>query len=712
MNRVQTAKLNAIDITCLPTLPQILFRLLDACASSDRNMHEIADLVRQDAALAARVVAIAASPAYGRSPSARPLNLEQTLMLLGTNTLRTLALTAAAYQFVDRSLASHPHRHRRFWHDALLTAVLAGKIAELSGYHSVHEAYLAGLLSGIGQIGLITAEPEQYDTLLDQAGDVPETLISRETQLFGIDHATLGGLMLQRAGRRGALADAVRFHHAHTDELSEAHHLVRVVAVASRMSANDQIPPATGLVAGDRILGLIPSLLEELHTSAVDETLETAHALGLDCRSPATDDPVPPRTGAQGELEQRLGHWQIAAAVRRQLSDSERDDDLLATASLASQLLFGLGQVGYFLIDSAGQLAVGHAGGTDEWAGLMLKLPSERSLVGRTLTLGQSADHFPWQTVVSDDTTPASVLDLEILELLGTQGMSLLPLAGEGRILGAAIIGLNAIDEPRLNARRALLELFAREIGDAIASQRRQKQTAEQTLRARAEEQDLKIRSVIHEVKNPLSIIKNYLGILDRHIADGHPQTADDIRIIDEEIGRVGALLRSLSEIGHAQESRGEVDVNAVANDVITLLKPTLIDPAGIRLMTHLDTSIPVIKAAHNSVKQILVNLLKNAAEALNTGQTITLTTADYIYIGNQAYVGIDIADDGPGLPPQVLATLFQPVISTKGGHHAGLGLSITKKLVDALHGTITCRSNPTQGTRMQILLPRRLPNA
>lgn len=173
----------------------------------------------------------------------------------------------------------------------------------------------------------------------------------------------------------------------------------------------------------------------------------------------------------------------------------------------------------------------------------------------------------------------------------------------------------------------------------------------------------------------------------------------------------MGAILRSLTEAADEPGQDDRTDLNTLIRDVANLLRPTLIKPAQLKLELTLDNAIPTIAAARNSVKQILVNLVKNAAEALGAGQTITIQTEDSIYIGNEPFVAIVVADDGPGLPPQILAALFEPVTSTKGKGHSGLGLSITKRLVDELRGRITCRSNAAQGTQFQILIPRRLPD-
>lgn len=98
-----------------------------------------------------------------------------------------------------------------------------------------------------------------------------------------------------------------------------------------------------------------------------------------------------------------------------------------------------------------------------------------------------------------------------------------------------------------------------------------------------------------------------------------------------------------------------------------------------------------------------MINLMKNAAEAMQNGGTLLVSTN-----GNAGeYVEITLRDDGPGIPAEVMESLFKPVASSKGAGHAGLGLSIVKNIVDELDGKIFCRSNGISGTVFQILLPR-----
>ena len=121
------------------------------------------------------------------------------------------------------------------------------------------------------------------------------------------------------------------------------------------------------------------------------------------------------------------------------------------------------------------------------------------------------------------------------------------------------------------------------------------------------------------------------------------------------------------------------------------------------------DAALPPVMTRYDLLKQVMLNLVKNACEAMTNGGRLELSTQDYVYWHDRECIEIVISDNGPGIPPHVLANLFKPVTSTKGEGHGGLGLSIAKNLMDELEGFIGCRSSEAKGTRFQLLLPREL---
>jgi len=100
---------------------------------------------------------------------------------------------------------------------------------------------------------------------------------------------------------------------------------------------------------------------------------------------------------------------------------------------------------------------------------------------------------------------------------------------------------------------------------------------------------------------------------------------------------------------------------------------------------------------------------MKNAAEAMIDGGTLTIETHDLINMNGQQYVELIISDSGPGISEEVLANLFTPVSTTKGENHSGLGLSICKNIIDKLEGMISCQKQENSGAKFILLLPRKI---
>ena len=126
-----------------------------------------------------------------------------------------------------------------------------------------------------------------------------------------------------------------------------------------------------------------------------------------------------------------------------------------------------------------------------------------------------------------------------------------------------------------------------------------------------------------------------------------------------------------------------------------------------IQLKLDLDSELSPVLCNANALKQVYTNLIKNSVEALSEKSEIMVYTQDQVNVDGQTYVEISVVDNGPGIRPAVLNQLFKQVQTEKGHDHAGIGLSIVKKLVTEMSGSISCRSN-TKGTRFQILLPNK----
>jgi len=213
--------------------------------------------------------------------------------------------------------------------------------------------------------------------------------------------------------------------------------------------------------------------------------------------------------------------------------------------------------------------------------------------------------------------------------------------------------------------------------------------------------------SVAHEIKNPLAALRGYaqlLGSARDHVdADFREQFEKAVRIIREESDRIDRRVGELLSLGRRSvPSRDEsADLNRVTAEAVAVAEGEADAPD---LVLRLDPSVGRVAGNADEIRSALSNLLKNAAEAMlgRPGQVVVSTRVD----GKRAVV--EIADDGPGLSPEMLADPFHPFRSTKPAG-TGLGLCIARSAVESAGGVLLLRVRPEgTGTLARIELERK----
>ncbi len=212
------------------------------------------------------------------------------------------------------------------------------------------------------------------------------------------------------------------------------------------------------------------------------------------------------------------------------------------------------------------------------------------------------------------------------------------------------------------------------------------------------------VRGLAHEIKNPLGGLRGAAQLLERELAD--PALREYTQVIIGEADRLQALVdRLLGPSGLPR--RRAVNVHEVLERVRTLVEAEA--PPGVRILRDYDPSIPEAQADPDQLIQALLNLVRNAVQAVSGGGTVTLRTraVRQTTIGARRHklaLRIDVVDDGPGIPPALLERIFLPMVSgRKGG--TGLGLPIAQDLVRQHGGLIECSSRPGR-TEFTVLLP------
>jgi signal transduction histidine kinase len=208
----------------------------------------------------------------------------------------------------------------------------------------------------------------------------------------------------------------------------------------------------------------------------------------------------------------------------------------------------------------------------------------------------------------------------------------------------------------------------------------------------------------VHEVSNPLTIIRQYIYQLRSRLDDAEVQ--QELDVIREELDRAGNLLLQISHTDNPRPDIEGVDLNAELTSLARILEDSLFTDNGRQLNMVLCEQPTAVAANASSLRQVVINLVRNAAECLAQGEgRVEIKTSAPVWQSNRSWAELEITDTGTGIPDSVRASLFAPAKTTKGQGHSGLGLSIVKQLIDDMEGIIACRTGQ-EGTSFRILLP------
>ena len=210
--------------------------------------------------------------------------------------------------------------------------------------------------------------------------------------------------------------------------------------------------------------------------------------------------------------------------------------------------------------------------------------------------------------------------------------------------------------------------------------------------------------SVAHEIRNPLSAIQSSIGLLRRDL----PLGAEDRQLVDiviAEAERIGRIVTHFLDFARARPLAPEpVDVGALLRAVATLAEHD--ERAAARALTvEVAPDLPEIECDPGQVKQVVWNLLANALDAARA--RVALRAAPAASGG----VEVRVEDDGPGIPPEVLARAGEPFLTRKATG-TGLGLAISRRIVEAHGGALRLLSVPGAGSTAAFVLPARPPDS
>lgn len=476
------------------------------------------------------------------------------------------------------------------------------------------------------------------------------------------------------------LADLARYRGSPEDLLDDAHIVIRLHAVVERFGRDGE--RAASHTASD-LLGLSDTLFG----SALDAA--STHCIEL--------------MGNAGLMDDLDTDWHARLWQSQQLLAVDRFFGAVGAATDTGALTDAHHVVNTLLLASGGELLMHQADALrplrdDELGELSIAVESTSSAIAKAFRSG-----LPQELSLDGR---LAIVDRQLLELLDCERAVVWPVEFDADLRGVLLAGSDD------DSDAAFAERYARLLADWLPARSDVDGYGVDALEAYRAQESKRLSELVHEANNPLSVVRNYLHILEMRLGR-EPEALEHVQLISEEVQRAANIIaqaRQLSEVEPTEPKADQsdpleqIDVCDVVRRVAALQRH---DAEERDVVVALDLPRGPVLAVSDAERltQVVVNLLRNAVEALHGGGNVTLSALAGVYRSGAEGVEVGVRDNGPGLPSAVLEQLFAPKLSSKGGDHQGLGLHIVHRLVGELAGHIDVRTTE-RGTAFTIFLP------
>ena len=377
-------------------------------------------------------------------------------------------------------------------------------------------------------------------------------------------------------------------------------------------------------------------------------------------------------------------------------SSSLELDKVLTTALEQVDLLTGKAQSGILLLE----------GKLDSPPVVVTVRTLETTGGTRPLSMEPQDYLYIWQAISENKTVSVENIQAAVQSgersLWAAQGLGavvLIPLLSKGQVLGILWLG-RADSGPFTSEEVALGQTVANHIAIAIDNARLYealRQATEDLVRSeRLALLGQLAGGVGHELRNPLGAIGNAVYYLRMRLGGDDPKVQKHLSILDREIRRANKIVTDLLDYSRVKPpSRTAASLNTVIQDVLGR-QP---EEPSVKRELDLAEPLPAVLVDADQVGQVLLNLVVNATEAMPEGGTLTIRTR-----ATETAVVASFTDTGVGIPPENLEKIFQPLFTTKT-KGIGLGLAVSRRLIEANGGTLTVESRPGEGSTFTVTI-------
>jgi len=207
--------------------------------------------------------------------------------------------------------------------------------------------------------------------------------------------------------------------------------------------------------------------------------------------------------------------------------------------------------------------------------------------------------------------------------------------------------------------------------------------------------------SIAHEINNPLQAIRNCLELILDEAEAGEPLDRAYLDVAMNELERIRGIIQQMLDLYRPEAGQmAPIDLNAAVEGVLSLMRKEL-ESQGIVVEAHLDRAKPRVIGRGDQARQVFINLILNAIEAMPEGGKLTLTT----HQGTNGIVTVEVTDTGMGIAPENLTRIAEPFFTTKP-KGVGLGLTVCHEIIERHQGTLGVTSQVGRGSTFTIRLP------
>jgi HD-like signal output (HDOD) protein/signal transduction histidine kinase len=673
-----------MELVRLPSPPHILSKLLDVCHDPDSSTGDLADIISFDAALTSKLTMAVNKAAFAID---LPINnLEKAVTLIGHDKVKSMVITSSIQQLFAGLINSQKVFLYNAWLDSLYCAVFARDIAIAIEYEHPQDAYLAGLLHDVGQIVFDAKHHDQYVKIINAKTEA-ET-IAQEISKYGVSHTELGAAILEQwPSLSPSIADATRYHHEAEELLQGSDILCRIVAEASHIARHWS---RSGNPAARWQSKLVTkSDLNKIYLHVQDKVAQTAAKLGITSpkgRSLTQDD-------LTGEIEKetiRLARKIRDASLVKVISSEESQfevlespQSLLLKIAQEMQLFFSISDVVLLFHDPQS---------TDVLTLYEVDLAQPVSKFSIENKNSQIIKSFTekcklWIEPASTGNRKSPISDRQIVRRLHHDIALSLPMIYEEEVVGTIVIGAHKTQKTNLEKLSDIIASYLENIAGIWLK-------SNPGLRRKAQA----------EISNPLSVIGNYIDIVKlKSEADG-AESSKEIVILKDELQRIRNIVLNFKE-GRDIEPEA-VFLNTELEACIPLYVKSFSNNNEVQVMWSLDRVDAEISITRDALRQIILNLVKNAVEAQTDDAAIMISSYHFVNIDGRAFAQFTISDRGKGVDAKTRGLLFSPLTSKKEGDDRGLGLSVVAETVNRYDGQIKYMQNEVRGALFEVSIP------